>query len=534
LAKGGKSGKIKQNNYTEYMGIYTQKWFQIENIPRANYMMLVPIFSDYGALVAGRGGSKYFMHVLWLLNKDMTTLCYLRDDFDKGIKFLANKAVNNPGWVDQRNQEIVKYTKKYFSFAKSLENKNYFKLSDRELVKTFKELIEYQKASHHSGQITTWLIDADQQLFTKRLLSLLENKIKISGQKINLAEAFSTLTTPEEPSFMEIESRDSLEMVTLLGKDRVAVNLFLKNDVGEIENKLNQLKPVLQKKIKNHYKKYLWLHYNYEGPILQLDYFLEIWKGLLRQGKADKFLKESREKFPEIKRKRTLLFKQLNFLDKEKKVFDVAKDIVWLKGWRKDCMYFGAYVLDKIMKEIGRRLGLTLRQVRYFCYWEVSDALQKNKYDVNKLNERYEYSIVYTNSKSRPVIYSGKEAKKNLEKLHFEKQKIKKVDELVGICASPGKARGRVVIIETVDDLGKMKKGSIMLSETTYPALVPAMKLASAIVTNIGGLTCHAAIVSRELKIPCVVGTKIATKVLKDGDLVEVDATKGVVKILKK
>jgi pyruvate,water dikinase len=56
------------------------------------------------------------------------------------------------------------------------------------------------------------------------------------------------------------------------------------------------------------------------------------------------------------------------------------------------------------------------------------------------------------------------------------------------------------------------------------------MKKAAAIVTNIGGLTCHAAIVSRELCIPCVVGTKIETKVLKDGDLVEVDASSGVVK----
>jgi len=63
---------------------------------------------------------------------------------------------------------------------------------------------------------------------------------------------------------------------------------------------------------------------------------------------------------------------------------------------------------------------------------------------------------------------------------------------------------------------------------------MPAIKKASAIVTNVGGITCHAAIVSRELKIPCIIGTKIATKVLKDGDLVEVDAQKGIVKILKR
>ena len=59
------------------------------------------------------------------------------------------------------------------------------------------------------------------------------------------------------------------------------------------------------------------------------------------------------------------------------------------------------------------------------------------------------------------------------------------------------------------------------------------MKKAKAVITNEGGLTCHAAILSRELKIPCIIGTKNATKVLKDGDIVEVDAGKGIVKKIK-
>jgi pyruvate,water dikinase len=79
-----------------------------------------------------------------------------------------------------------------------------------------------------------------------------------------------------------------------------------------------------------------------------------------------------------------------------------------------------------------------------------------------------------------------------------------------------------------------MNKGDIMVAHTTFPSLVPAMKKASAIITDDGGITCHAAIVSRELKTPCVVGTKIATKVLHDGDLVEVDASLGTIKIVKK
>jgi pyruvate,water dikinase len=79
----------------------------------------------------------------------------------------------------------------------------------------------------------------------------------------------------------------------------------------------------------------------------------------------------------------------------------------------------------------------------------------------------------------------------------------------------------------------KMKKGDILISPATNPNLMPAISKAGAMVTDEGGITSHAAIVSRELKIPCIIGTKIATQVLKDGDLVEVDANKGIVRIIK-
>lgn len=80
------------------------------------------------------------------------------------------------------------------------------------------------------------------------------------------------------------------------------------------------------------------------------------------------------------------------------------------------------------------------------------------------------------------------------------------------------------------EDVAKLVKGDVLVSIATTPDLVTAMRKASAIVTDVGGLTCHAAIVSRELGIPCIVGTKIATKVLRDGGVVEVDATRGIVK----
>jgi len=100
---------------------------------------------------------------------------------------------------------------------------------------------------------------------------------------------------------------------------------------------------------------------------------------------------------------------------------------------------------------------------------------------------------------------------------------------LKGIGASPGLASGKVKIIYDIKEIDKIEEGDILVTKMTTPDMVPAMKKASAIVTDDGGLTCHAAIISRELGTPCVVGTQRATEILKDNMVVTVDGEKGIV-----
>lgn len=106
------------------------------------------------------------------------------------------------------------------------------------------------------------------------------------------------------------------------------------------------------------------------------------------------------------------------------------------------------------------------------------------------------------------------------------------IKEFSGSIAYKGRVKGRVRLIKLVKDAEKIEEGDVLVTSMTDPRYVPYMKKASAIVTDEGGITCHAAIVSRELKKPCVIGTKFATQVLKDGMEVEVDADNGVVRIL--
>jgi pyruvate,water dikinase len=100
---------------------------------------------------------------------------------------------------------------------------------------------------------------------------------------------------------------------------------------------------------------------------------------------------------------------------------------------------------------------------------------------------------------------------------------------LHGLGGAPGSASGAVRVLATLADAARLGNGEVLVTHMTAPDWVPLMRRAAAIVTDSGGMTCHAAIVSRELGIPCVVGTGQATKQLRDGEIVTVDATHGVV-----
>ena len=114
-----------------------------------------------------------------------------------------------------------------------------------------------------------------------------------------------------------------------------------------------------------------------------------------------------------------------------------------------------------------------------------------------------------------------------------EKDTTKVVQELKvltkGLPASPGKGSGRVKNIKDISEIDRIKEGDILVTVMTNPDMVPAMRKAAAVVTEEGGRTCHAAIVSRELQIPCIVGAKFAASILKEGMEITVDATRGVV-----
>lgn len=477
-----------------------------------------------------------FMDILkeavWVQQDDNNIATYfpidqLRRYIDHTIKIIQAK----PGVIDKMHRETALKIDDYFKCSARLLKINLKNLDNQELAEEYQKIIHHQMVHHGWAISTTWFVDSDNEDLSKLLIQRVGTLV--AGSDYQTADVFSVLTTPAKPSPALKEELAAWRLVDEIGKDKKARAIFIQKDASKIEADLDKLPSSLKNKIIAHFKKWRWQPFTYVGPAYELDYYLALWSGWLREGmKPIEKIKELSGYSGRIRQEKAEIFKNLKIKAVDKELFQIASDIIYLKAYRKDAIFFGMYALDKLLREIGARLHLSLGQVRALAHWEVPTALRQGYFAEDILNARRKFSVYYQKER-KGVIYVGAAARSFLKNLNIEKKVIKKVSELSGTVACPGKAKGRVKIINVAQEMGKMNKGDIMVAHTTFPSLVPAMKKAAAIITDDGGITCHAAIVSRELKTPCIVGTKIATKVLKDGDFVEVDAAKGVIKKVK-
>ncbi len=149
----------------------------------------------------------------------------------------------------------------------------------------------------------------------------------------------------------------------------------------------------------------------------------------------------------------------------------------------------------------------------------------KKPEDIEWAIENKELFIV----QSRPITTLGLKTSISSEERKKKLESLKDKVVLEGLAASPGISSGKVKVIINVAQISKIEKGDILVAQMTSPDWVPTMKKSSGIITNEGGVTCHAAIVSRELGIPCVVGTGNAMEILEDGDEITINGYEGVV-----
>src|SRR3989344_4192074 len=255
--------------------------------------------------------------------------------------------------------------------------------------------------------------------------------------------------------------------------------------------------------------------------------------GLLQEIKTDKRLNEIKKAGKEISDKKEVIIKREKFSESEKQLIEILHLITIWTDERKMLEFQLFYYYNKVLTLIGKMFGASLKQMKYLFTYELKDLKENSKQLLAESDRRVNKEFIVVSRKDVLKIASDEE-NAIFKRIIDNQLKNAEIKGSVA-CAGPQKIyRATVKVLMSSAECLKVKEGEIMVATMTTPDYVHAMKNALGFITDEGGVTCHAAIIAREMNKPCIIGTKFATQILKDGMEVEVDADKGIVTILNK
>lgn len=502
--------KITNKPKAKYLNDLHDPWMLAEDIPDIDFQFSQIWLSSFVNDMKKTVGINY-KKVLSIYHGCNLKFYYGSKDSDDFAKHVLLLIIKNPSFGARINKEIRRYSGELKKVARDINPEMLAGLSDKKLADLYLGLDELHTTLYSWG----WLpnaVDMFHGNFTGYLREKLEEKVRPA--KAN--SALVALSVHPEKSIIDQEQESLLNLIALKQSGK-----------GET------FKKALKKhKERYFYFKHLWI--GKEGVYDEAHYLSEI-ESFIASGQKAAAVQRQREKQYQITlKKRRDFIKRLNITGKLLKTFSVYSEFSVTKVFRRDAQLLWAYKMDFIFAELSRRLKIPASYFRFMTPTEVVTSLKKgliSKKEADVFKQRTK-ACVYYGEKGVELIFTSSEVKR-WEKI-VEEKVDSGIEEIKGQTACLGRAKGIVRIINSFQDMQKMNKGDILVSIATNPDIVPAMKKAAAIITEQGGITSHAAIVSREFNTPCIIGTKIATRVLKDGDLVEADAGKGIVRIIKK
>lgn len=543
---------LRKHRHTNTKEKFDAKWMMAEEIPNAcPFFLKIPLDCSVNGL--GKTSGQSYKKVVGIYRGYHLHFYFDDQDAYDIAERVVNRFESEPMFMDETNARIIKSSDDLREFSYLLPGEGLHAVSDQQLWDWYKKHEEVHAVYYQWGMLPV-VADMYHNNLTERGKQILR-RIGVEEKFVN--EHLALLTQPTKPSVLKQEQDAFRGIGIKVQQDPAQAALlrelfrkFKEEDVKQfglhthsptyekkfeavVRDIISQIRPDILKDLQDHYQTYFYSKFLFteEQGVHTFDYYL---KELVRLVNGDRDLaqtaREEEEDLQQTLHQQTELIAKLELDEQTRQFFAAWGDFMVTKIYRRYVQIFALYKMTPILEEIGRRLGLTLKQTRFLLPQEIEAGLLSRKMPERaEVQARSEFSVYYADG-GESKYYTGKLAQ-DLAKL-IQQERFDQVTEIKGQCGCRGSAAGIVRIVNVPSDIAKVKEGDILVSICTQPDLLPAMKKAAAFITDQGGVTSHAAIVAREMNTPCVIGTKIATKVLKDGMRVEVDANKGIVRIL--
>lgn len=400
------------------------------------------------------------------------------------------------------------YAKLVWGKVDEIRKKEFSSYSNKDLIKEFDDLVARYKLFSTSLNLPM----AIEPIADREIKGRLEEFFKDMSI---VDEYYSILIYPDKETAGTEEVINFYRIASKVKKGEVPLDL--KN------NKLRSL-------IRDHLNKYGWINTRgfYGDSWTEEEIFSRL-KQIMEEDCEKKYL-ELRDNVKVNSKRTQEILNQMDADPDLRDLVEITKKFVAFRTDRMDLYNKSGYMVRNLFSEMAKRLNLDLSDFFSLTVDEVRQALLENKDFSSELNERRKgFGFIFYAGTTKVV--TGNELEGYKKELREQQGELS--ENVKGTVAFKGNVRGRVKVVYDKRDLYKVKKGDVLVTSMTIPDYIGAMERAVAFVTDEGGILCHAAIVSREMKKPCIIGTKTATKVLKDNDFVEVDAIKGIVRKIK-
>jgi pyruvate,water dikinase len=437
---------------------------------------------------------------------------YLDIDFKDNCKIFMKNFVKDSNFFSDFAKKEFKVVEDIKHYIKRLEKLEFGKISTEELMqvtKDFNKIYIYAFVPGYTRPDGFLEIELRKRL--KKELGLKGKELKEAFGKISTCPNYKPLAYSEEP----------LDLLKLAKKS--------------ITENVNSL-------IEKHIKKYAWI----KAPVAfestaftKEDYINRI-----------NFLKNEDI---EAKIKQIIDTRNINDRDHESiiKKYKISGDLLKLAQATRDFIFLRTYTTEysdylfyigrhTLLTEIAKRCKIELDDLIMLDMDEIIGILYDNykisKELLDKIKERRKgFAILWLNGNVSTLMgHDALMLQSEIAKVYkVNNQKEEDKDIIKGTPANPGKVIGTAKILLEYNDIFKVEKGDIIIASMTTPDYVSAMEKAIGFVTDEGGITCHAAIISREFNVPCVVGTNNATQRIKTGQIIELDAYNGIINLIK-
>ena len=424
------------------------------------------------------------------------------------------------GWCDLTRRGIYRYQS----------------LSNLALLELFKQYTEYTMRIMPSLNITPTI----ERILEEKIREAIAPKISDPS----LVDFYlHALVLPSKDNFAIKELRELLLICTEIQKTPGLRDIFTGEPSAKIiVNTLREDYPTIYDDILSHVRRYGFLSmYTYEGAPLSVEDVVERIKAL-SGWQCDQKVQEIEAKGKERKEKADKLLQSLDLSEEAVNYIEIAREYLYFRLHRLDVIMIAGFLMRDFMEEIANRLHLIYEDLLYLTMAEIEHGLETGEVHISSdeiKERRRKYAVIYQDGEYE--VLSGRslaEREKFLKGLLKEEAipYSESVMEIEGVTANPGKYVGPAKILLSENDVDKINEGDILVTTMTNPYYLPAIVKSKGIVTDEGGILSHAAIISREFDIPCVVGTKIATIAIHDGDIVEIEGTErgGIVRILER